>query len=288
MGTAIKEGSERGMTDPKFQIKLWGTRGGLPVSGAEFQQFGGNTTCFEICCGNHSLLFDAGTGLPVAGRAMQLDGIKDFTLFFSHFHYDHVIGLPFFVPLYCGETSLRVWSGHTGGTMTTRQMMSEFMRAPFFPIGPEMCCAHIDSQEFRPGAVMLPHPEVTLRTGMLNHPGGAIGYRVEFEGKAVAIITDTEHQPDTLDPAVLALIHGVDLFLYDSTFEDDEMERFRGYGHSTWQQGIRLAKAAGAKRVGFVHHAKFRTDTDLLRIEATAQSEFPGAFCGRDLQVIDI
>ncbi|MDO9527374.1 MAG: MBL fold metallo-hydrolase [Gemmobacter sp.] len=276
------------MTDPKFQIKLWGTRGGVSVSGPDFHQFGGNTTCFEVRCGEARLLFDAGSGLPPAGQSMQAEGLKDYALFFSHFHYDHVIGLPFFVPLYYGETSLRVWSGHMGGQMTTCQMFQEFMRAPFFPVGLEVCGAHITDHGFSPGDVITPHPGVTMRTGMLNHPGGAIGYRVEFGGKALAIITDTEHDPGTLDPAVLALIDGVDLFLYDATFEDSEMKKFRGYGHSTWQHAIRLAQAAGAKRVGFVHHAIFRTDADLLSIEAKAQAEFPGAFCGRDLQVIDI
>ncbi len=276
------------MNDPRFQIKLWGTRGSLPVSGAEFQQLGGNTSCFELRCGDQSLLFDAGSGVPLAGRALQDAGVKKFTLFFSHFHYDHVIGLPFFVPLYCGDTSVQVWSGHTGGLKTTQQMFSDFMRAPFFPIGPEMFRAQIDYRQFQPGAVLTPLPGVTLRTVMLNHHGGAIGYRAEFGSKSVAIIIDVEHESSTLDPAVLELIEGVDLFLYDATFEDSEMQMFAGFGHSTWQQGIRLAKTAGAKRLGFVHHAPLRTDSQLLKIEAEAQAEFPGAFCGRDLQVIDI
>lgn len=276
------------MPEQKFQLKLWGTRGGLPVSGPMFHQFGGNTTCFEVRCGDFVMLFDAGSGLPMAGCDLHAAGTRDFALFFSHFHYDHVIGLPFFVPLYCNNSTLRVWSGHTGGKMTTRQMLSEFMREPFFPIGPEMCRANIDCLDFEGGDVLTPHPGVTLRTEMLQHPGGAVGYRVEFGGKVLAIITDTEHTPNTLDPAVLALMQGADLVLYDTNFEDEEMERFKGYGHSTWQQALRLANAAGVERVGFVHHAKNRTDADLLRIENTAKSQFPGAFCGRDFQVIDI
>lgn len=276
------------MNDPRFQIKLWGTRGGLPVSGPMFQAFGGNTTCVEVRCGDHALLFDAGSGLPRAGHEMQAAGLSDFALFFSHFHYDHIIGLPFFVPLYAKNTKLRVWSGHMNGKMETRQVFSEFMREPFFPIGPEMCCAHIDCHDFASGDVLTPYPGITIRTGTLNHPGGAIGYRIEFAGKVFAIITDTEHTPGTLDPAVLSLIRDADLFLYDSTFEDGEMEQYRSFGHSSWQQAIRLAKAAGARRVGFVHHAKFRTDTQLLDIEAAARQQFDGAFCGRDLQVIDV
>ncbi|MES2435988.1 MAG: MBL fold metallo-hydrolase [Pseudomonadota bacterium] len=274
--------------DPKFQLKLWGARGGLPVSGPQFQKFGGNTTCIEMRCGAHVIMFDAGSGALAAGQALAAEGCKELTLYFTHSHYDHVCGLPFFKPMYCNQSSLKMWSGHMGPAMTTRQMLQEFMRKPFFPIGPDYCSAGIDARDFSVGDVLTPYPGVTIRTGMLNHPGNAVGYRVEFGGRSIAIITDTEHEPGTLDPAVLRLIDKVDLFLYDATFLDEEMATFKGFGHSTWQQAVRLAQAAGAKQVGFIHHSFNRTDTDLDSIEHKAKSLFPGAFCGRDFQVIDI
>ncbi len=276
------------MTDPVFRIKLWGTRGSLPVAGSKFRKFGGNTICFEVRCGDEVLLFDAGSGLLPAGDALKSEGRSQFSLFFSHFHYDHVIGLPFFVPLYDRTASLRVWSGHTAGKMTTHEMFDAFMRPPFFPIGPDQCSANIDFRDFRAGDAIAPYDGITVRTTMLNHPGGAIGYRIEFAGRVVAIVTDTEHAPGKLDPGVLDLISDADLFLYDANFDDTEMERFRGFGHSSWQHAIRLAKAAGARRVGFIHHAIWRTDAELAAIGRKAAKQFPGAFCGRDYQVIDI
>ncbi len=272
---------------PPFEVTLWGTRGSLPVCGPDFATFGGNTMCFELRCGDRRLLFDAGSGLPPAGDALRLRKVREFALFFTHFHYDHVMGLPFFIPFYDTESSLRIWSGHSP-CMDTRAMLSDFLREPFFPIGPDRFCARIDCLDFHPGDVLTPWPGIVVRTAMLNHPGNAIGYRVEFGGRTVAIVTDTEHDPCDLDPAVLALIEDADLFLYDATFEDAEMDTFRGFGHSTWQQAIRLAEASGARRVGFIHHAKFRTDADLVRIEAEAQCLFEGAFCGRDGQVIAV
>lgn len=273
---------------PTFRLKLWGTRGGLSVSGPQFQTFGGATICFEMRLGEQVILFDAGSGALPAGLALLAEGCKDITVFFTHSHYDHISGLPFFKPIFCNSTSLTVWSGHLAGIMTTREMLKEFMRPPFFPIGPDCCTASIDARDFAVGDVLTPHPGVVVRTGRLNHPGEAVGYRVEFAGRSVAIITDTEHRPGELDGEVLKLIDKVDLFLYDATFVDEEMERFKGFGHSTWQQAVKLAKAAGAKRVGLIHHSMMRNDAQLLQIEAQAQAEFPGAFVGRDQQVIDL
>ena len=276
------------MTDARFQVKLWGVRGSLPVSGADFRKYGGNTICVEMRCGDDVLLFDAGSGLPPAGRALMAEGRRAFHLFFSHWHYDHVMGLPFFVPLYDASAALTIWSGHMSDRMTTGQMLTELMRQPFFPIGPEMCRCSVATRDFTPGDVLTPYPGVTLRTGVLNHPGRSVGYRVEFAGRSVALITDTEHEPGTLDPAVLDLIEGADLVLYDASFEEEELAVFRGFGHSSWQQGILLAQKAGVRSLGFIHHAKWRTDKQLGKIERLAQKQFPAAFCGRDGQVIEV
>ncbi len=276
------------MTVGQFQVKLWGVRGSLPVSGPDFRKYGGNTICIEMRCGDDVLLFDAGTGMAAAGRALIAEGRRAFNLFFSHWHYDHVMGLPFFVPLYDSSAALTIWSGHMSDRMTTAQMMTEFMRQPFFPIGPDMCRSCVSTRDFAAGDVLTPFPGVTLRTGLLNHPGGSVGYRVEFGGRAVALITDTEHEPGTLDPAVLKLIEGVDLVLYDASFEEEELAMFRGFGHSSWQQGILLARAAGVRSLGFIHHAKWRTDKQLTKIERIAKAQFSGAFCGRDGQVIEV
>src|SRR5690606_17430391 len=137
-------------------------------------------------------------------------------LFFSHAHYDHILGLPYFAPLYDPEFAVTFWSGHLAGRMTTEDMLCGFMRPPWFPVTPKVFRARVAFRDFRPGEALSPWPEVTLRTGSLNHPGGAVGYRIEAAGRAVAIITDTEHEGDRLDPAVLGLIEGVDLFLYDA------------------------------------------------------------------------
>nr|WP_246300841.1 MBL fold metallo-hydrolase [Rhizobium rhizolycopersici] len=268
-------------------VKFWGTRGSIPVSGEQFARFGGNTVCVEMRCGDEILMFDAGSGITPAGLAMKAEGVKRVDLFFSHCHYDHIIGLPYFKPLYNPECDVKIWSGHLAGQMTTCQMVSEFMRPPWFPVDPKMCRAHLHYGDFRAGDILEPRRDVSIRTGMLNHPGGAIGYRVDWRGRSIAMITDTEHVPGVLDPEVLKLIEGVDLFIYDCCYVDEEMEIFKGYGHSTWQQAIRLARAANARNIAFIHHAPWRTDAELDEIDRQASAEFADSFSARDGQVIE-
>ncbi|TIU17706.1 MAG: MBL fold metallo-hydrolase, partial [Mesorhizobium sp.] len=109
---------------------------------------------------------------------------------------------------------------------------------------------------------------------------------VEWGGRVVAVITDTEHEPDKLDQAVLGLIEDADLVIYDCTYTEEEMERRRGYGHSTWQQGVKLCEAAGARGLALFHHDPTRTDEELDEIEKLAKEGFAGAFAARDGQTL--
>ena len=269
-----------------MRVRIWGARGSVPVSGSEFRRYGGNTACVEVMCGGRTLIFDAGTGIRPAGLQLMKEGVRDVRLFFSHFHYDHVLGLPFFAPLYDCSIGVQVWTG-LPDVMSTEEMLRELMRPPWFPVGIGICSASLDARNFRSGDVLHPWPEVTVRTGTLNHPGGCIGYRVEFAGRAVALIFDTEHVDGAPDENVLALINDADLVIYDAAYTDEEMTKHRGFGHSTWQEGVRLCKSAGVRKLALFHHDPFRTDADLAKIEAMAKASLPGAFAARDGQVLE-
>ena len=191
------------MNDEVFRVKFWGTRGSVSVSGPDFERYGGNTACIEVQCGKHRMIFDAGSGIRQAGDALSLEGVDHLDIFYTHCHYDHIIGLPYFMPLYNPMMNVRLWSGHLAGIMTTREMVKEFMRPPWFPVEPEICKASLAFRDFRSGEVLTPFDGVTIHTGSLNHPGGCIGYRVEFAGRVLALIYDTEHEAGKLDPVVL-------------------------------------------------------------------------------------
>ncbi|WOS66796.1 MBL fold metallo-hydrolase [Sinorhizobium fredii] len=276
------------MQDDTFRVKFWGVRGSLPVSGEQFLRYGGNTPCIEVRCGTEVLIFDAGSGLREAGLSLMSEGVSEFDVFFTHTHYDHIIGLPYFKPIYRCSSAVRFWSGHLHGKMSTAEMIDEFMRPPWFPVGPGICQASLDTVDFRPGETLSPRKDVTVRTMSLVHPGGCVGYRVDWGGRAVALIYDTEHEPGILDPELLDFIAGADLMVYDCTYLESEMAAYRGYGHSTGIHGSRLAMAAGIPRLAMFHHDPSRSDAALAAMEQEVQAFFAGAFAARDHQVIDL
>ncbi|TCL68333.1 phosphoribosyl 1,2-cyclic phosphodiesterase [Rhizobium sp. BK251] len=271
-----------------FQVKFWGVRGSIPVSGPEFERYGGNTACIEVRCGDHKLLFDAGSGLREAGLALLEEGVTDVDLFFSHCHYDHIIGLPFFKAIYYPRINLNIWSGHLAGKMSTRQIVEQFISPPWFPVKTDICEASLNFRDFHAGDVLRPRPGITIQTFALNHPGGCIGYRIEWQGQILSLVFDIEHEPGTLDPVALELMAGADLAIYDATYVDDEMQRYRGFGHSTWQQAVKLATEAGTKQIALFHHAPSRTDHQMEELEQAAKAAFPGAFAARDGQLINL
>jgi phosphoribosyl 1,2-cyclic phosphodiesterase len=167
-------------------------------------------------------------------------------------------------------------------------MIAGIMKAPYFPIAPEIFIADVDYRDFKPGDVLKPHDGVVLHTGSLNHPNGAVGYRVEFHGKCACYITDTEHVPGKPDQTVLKLIDNADLVVYDAAFTEKEMPRYRGFGHSSWEEGVRLCRAANAKKLAIFHHSPLREDNELDRIADDAKAEFSGAFVARQGQVVEL
>lgn len=276
------------MTDQRFSVKFWGTRGSIPVSGDDFVRYGGNTPCLEVRCGEHILIFDAGSGIMGAGQSLLGESVSDINVFFSHCHYDHIIGLPFFKPIYNPAITVTFWSGHMAGQMTTGEMIRKFISPPFFPINVEICTATLKFSDFHAGEIITPKPGIVIKTFTLNHPGGCIGYRVEWAGKALALVFDIEHEPGILDPTALALMEGADVVVYDSAFTEAEMQRYRGFGHSTWEQGVKLMQASGAKKLVLFHHAPSRTDSEMALLERLAQEAFPDTVAGFDGMVLDI
>jgi phosphoribosyl 1,2-cyclic phosphodiesterase len=258
-------------------VRFWGVRGSIACPESELARYGGNTACVEVRCGNHLLVFDGGTGLRSLGNALVKGGLPvDADILLSHCHLDHVCGLPFFAPFYVASARLRLWCGNLMPEYKIEEVLRTIMAEPLFPAGIEVFAAKVEFRDFHAGDVLQPSAGLTLRTALLNHPGRATGYRVEYGGSAIAYITDTEHHSGRLDENVLRLAAGANLMIYDCNYTDEEWPSHVGRGHSTWQEGMRLAEAAEAKVLAVFHHDPGHDDRFLDRVSAEASTRRPG------------
>jgi phosphoribosyl 1,2-cyclic phosphodiesterase len=276
--------SVNGQTE--FTVRFWGVRGSIAAPGPATVKYGGNTACVEMRCGPHLLIFDAGTGIRELGYALSRAGPVEADLFLSHTHYDHLTGLPFFCSAFEAHNRFQVWAGHLKPERTIESVLRSFMAEPLFPVPLDIFDAHFTFHDFTAGETLNPRAGVTVRTAALNHPNRATGYRVEWGGRAACYVTDTEHVPGAPDANVLALIDGADLVIYDATYTDEEFQRYRGWGHSTWQEAVRLAKAARVKTLALFHHEQSHDDAALDAIAAAAARAFPGAVVAREGAVL--
>ena len=252
---APKANADISAKEGEFSLRFWGVRGGIPTTNAETLRFGGNTPCVEVHCGDHLIILEAGTGIRPFGLALDQSRPIKADIFFSVSRFDHACGLPFFGAGYNPANEFKVWAGHLGSGGSIEQDLNDLMTSPLFPIPLSFIGGLKQWGDFIAGDEFEPREGIRVRTAALNNPAGATGYRVEYGGKALGYVSNTGHCPDEPDENVLALIENCDLVIYDSYYYDEEVTNGELSGHSTWQEGLRLCQAAGAKRIAaFQHH----------------------------------
>jgi phosphoribosyl 1,2-cyclic phosphodiesterase len=273
-----------------ISIRFWGVRGSVAAPGPETAQAGGNTSSVELRCGDTRILLDAGTGLMKLGDRLLADGVDEASILLSHLHWDHIQGLPFFAPLYRPETRLTVM-GQRAEHASLRDVLARQMSSPVFPVRLDELGLRLETRELKSGERFGVGP-VAVTAQKLNHPGGVLAYRIEYQGASVVYATDTEHYA-CVDPALAKLAERADVLIYDSQYTPEEYRGERGpsrvgWGHSTFEEGAALARVAGVGRYLLFHHDPRRTDGALAEIEARAQALFPAALAAREGMTIEI
>ncbi|MDP2698234.1 MBL fold metallo-hydrolase [Thalassospira sp.] len=272
-----------------IEVKFWGVRGSIACPSPDHVVYGGNTACVEMRVGGHVLIFDAGTGIRNLGRDLIRRNVSAATIFLTHTHWDHINGFPFFVPAYNPANRFRILAGHLTELGGVERVFSSQMANPTFPVPLSAMQSKLSFEDFTAGQVIDDLGDgIVVRTAPLNHPNGATAYRVEYGGKSACYVTDTEHVPGTPDQAILDLIAGADLVIYDCAYTDAEFPAKVGWGHSTWQEGIRLCQSAGVRQMALFHHDPDHDDAVMADIERQAHSVWPGAFAARDEMVLKI
>ncbi|HZJ54854.1 MAG TPA: MBL fold metallo-hydrolase [Myxococcaceae bacterium] len=262
-------------------------RGSVPAPGAKTQRYGGNTPCVEVRVGGRRLILDAGSGLRALGESLRDPGDPvEADFLFSHYHYDHLQGLPFFAPL--AEPGNRfVFHGPRREGRSIQDVLEGQMVPPYFPVTLDhLARAEIEFRSIEPGEPFDIGP-VHLTSTELDHPGGSLGYRLEYGGRTLVYATDVEHTERPAETLV-ELARDADVLLHDAMYTDTEYEERRGWGHSTWAGALATAEAARVKKLVLFHHDPDRDDRALEAVLKRAQKRFRNTFAAREGQTISL
>lgn len=274
-----------------FFIQFWGVRGSIPTPGKDTVRYGGNTSCIEMHVGGKRLIFDGGTGLRVLGKSLLKQGPVEAHMFFTHYHWDHIQGVPFFTPAFREGNSFHIHGALPADASSMKQHFCERVLHSNSPVPLEGMHADLHFYELICGETFK-LDDITIETRPLNHPNGAMGYRVTWQGHSVFYCTDTEHLPDRLDENVLHLAREADVLIYDAMYTDEEYSNPKspkyGWGHSTWQEGVKVAEAAGVKRLAVFHHEPNHSDDFLDKVALQVQEACPGAFLAHEGMIVSV
>ncbi|MDQ6758435.1 MAG: MBL fold metallo-hydrolase, partial [Acidobacteriota bacterium] len=250
----------------RFHLKFWGVRGSIPTPGLENLAYGGNTPCIEVRLpGGEILVIDGGTGI----RQLGLQLVKasagqplNVHVLMTHFHWDHVQGIPFFAPLYSAANEVTFHSGRPASDL--RDILQGQMTHPYFPVDFNLLAARRHFEQVHSDG--LKFGSMSIRCFPMHHPQGAFGYRLESEHGVLVHASDREHGNVQLDRVLVEYAQGADVLVYDAQYTPEEYEQRRGWGHSTWLEGAKVAKEAGVKQLVLFHHDPGHDDEHVARL----------------------
>ncbi len=269
-----------------MKITFYGTRGSIPVCDPSFVHFGGNTssTLFEFDDGN-MLICDAGTGIREIGKELlsrKSDLPKlEIIIAFTHFHWDHIQGFPFFRPAYDPDFHIIIYAmGKERMSQDVPSLFRTQMQSSYFPVPLEKMGARFSFEYMKEEEMNWRGKQV--RVLKHQHPGDAYSFRFDLEnGKSFAFCTDIEHG-ENINPQIIEFAKGADILIHDAQYTEEELIQRRGWGHSSWEQAVEVAQRAGNKHLYLTHHDPDHNDDFLHRMEAQCQQRFPSSQITRD------
>jgi phosphoribosyl 1,2-cyclic phosphodiesterase len=266
-------------------VKFWGVRGSIPVPGHSTIKYGGNTACVEIRCGRDIIIIDGGTGLRTLGLDLMKRGFAPNRnnsrgkgrahIFFSHMHWDHIQGFPFFAPAFIKGNRINIY-GFKHLNVDLQQTLRGQQELPNYPVSIFEMGSDIKFIELSESDIIRINRAIVTAV-RLNHPGGSFGYKISSNGKSLVYACDYEHF-DGMDRKLINFAKGSDAIIYDAQYTPEEYSGNdssigkQGWGHSTWEKGVELVKSAAINKLILFHHG--HSDEEMEKIERTAKKKF--------------
>src|SRR5205807_10593552 len=256
-------------------VKFWGVRGSTPTPQPENLRYGGNTSCVEVRLNGQIYVFDCGTGFRNLGKQLvqEANGHPiSAHIFLSHFHWDHIQGIPFFTPLYTDRES-HFFFHSSNRSRGLKRAIEEQMSDPYFPVNMNEMAAHRQFYSIEEGEIAF--DDCLIKSMWLNHPQGCLGFRLEAGGKVLVYATDNEPGHIIFDKNVRKLAEGADVLIYDAQYLPEEYEaNKRGWGHSHWREAINVVMESGAKELVLFHHDPDHNDAMIDKVVQNARDHY--------------
>src|ERR1700726_3398315 len=286
--------SRKSTTEPVATLRFWGVRGSTPTVDKATWRYGGNTACLELITAEGArIILDCGTGLRMLGRHLESEPESNRIephIFVTHYHWDHIQGIPFFSPLYAVQNCLHFYSFRSEylGRDSLKRVFEAQMAHPYFPVDISAMSARRNFTEVG-GGDQFHVPGARIKATWLNHPQGCLGFRFDTSAGSIVYATDNEPGDAKLDRSLRQLAEGADIFINDAQFTPEQLATTKkGWGHSSWKEGVHVAREAGATTLVLFHHDPDSADRAVDAILRQAREEFDSVFAASEGMVITL